>query len=181
MTRIIFNQRFLSFITITMAFFSCKTAELPTVPEVDLDSYAGKWHEIARLPASFQNGCSCTTAEYALREGYVEVLNRCYDTNSFAWRQSKGKAKSVKGSNNSRLKVTFFWPFYGDYYIIALDKGYQYAMVGTPSRKYLWILSREKNMDQTVLQDLVRQANELGFDTEKLIFNEYECDEHSNE
>jgi apolipoprotein D and lipocalin family protein len=160
-----------------MAFslFSCKTVDLPTVDKVDLDRYTGHWHEIARLPASFQKDCSCTTADYALKENYVEVVNRCYDVESAKWKESKGKAKVVSGSGNSRLKVSFFWPFYGDYYIIALDKDYQYAMVGTPSRKYLWILAREKNLDEQVKNELIKKAKELGFDTSQLIFNAFEC------
>jgi apolipoprotein D and lipocalin family protein len=115
--------------------------ELEVEPHVELEKYLGKWYEIAHLPARFQEGCSETTAVYSLsRDGNVSVLNECRRKGKI--KQAKGKAKVVDKATGAKLKVIFFWPFYGDYWIIKLGHNYEYAVVGTPDRRYLWILSR---------------------------------------
>jgi apolipoprotein D and lipocalin family protein len=121
---------------------------------VDLSRYAGKWYEIARLPNRFQRDCACnTTATYTLRaDGKITVLNEC--------RQADGRQKSAKGTArvadatglNTKLKV--FWPFSGDYWITDLDPEYRWAVVGEPGRRYLWILSRQPQMDTTLYQQI---------------------------
>lgn len=147
--------------------FGCSKRSLPTVDQVDLERYAGKWYEIASFPMRFQRGCSCTTAEYTpTGKGYVEVLNRCIKNGEPT--SAEGKAFPVEGSNNSRLRVQFFWPFRGDYYVIALADDYRYAMVGSPSREYLWILNRSPQMDPDTFQMLKEEAESLGFDTSRL-------------
>ena len=146
-------------------------APLEVVPSVDLSRYAGKWYEIARLPNRFQRDCAGdTSATYTLRaDGKIIVLNQC--------RQADGRRKSVKGTArvadskgpNTKLKVTFFWPFTGDYWIIDLDPEYRWAVVGEPGRRYLWILNREPQMDMALYQQIVERAKQRGFDTEKLL------------
>jgi apolipoprotein D and lipocalin family protein len=141
------------------------------VPSVDLARYAGKWHEIARLPNWFQRGCaSGTTATYTLRpDGKIDVLNEC--------RAADGKLKTAKGSAkvasangpNTKLKVTFFWPFSGDYWIIDLDPEYRWVVVGEPGRKYLWILGREPKMDDDLYRRLLERAMAQGYDVSKII------------
>jgi apolipoprotein D and lipocalin family protein len=141
---------------------------LEVVPHVDLKKYLGKWYEIAHLPAKFQEGCTDTTATYNLsKDGSISVLNEC--TRNGKVKQSKGKAKVVDKNSNAKLKVTFFWPFYGDYWIINLGKDYDYAVVGTPNRKYLWILSRTLQMDDELFSQLIEFAKAKGFDVSKLI------------
>jgi apolipoprotein D and lipocalin family protein len=126
---------------------SCKAQELQTVPKVDLQKYIGKWYDISHLPASFMKGCECTTAEYSVSgKGYINVLNSCVKKGK--WNKARGKAYVVPGSNNSKLKVSFFWPFKGDYWIIELADDYSYAVVGEKTRKYLWILSRTPQMNE---------------------------------
>ena len=114
-------------------------APLQTVPSVDLARYAGTWYEIASYPQRFQKGCTGTTATYTLRaDGGVEVLNRCArDSLNGRVTVARGRARVVDRSTNARLKVSFFWPFWGDYWIIDLGKDYEYAVVGPPSRTYL--------------------------------------------
>lgn len=150
-----------------------KASPLPeVVPFVDLKRYMGTWYEIASYPTSFQKGCTATKATYAmLDDGSVDVLNECRKGAPDAEpSRAKGKAKVVDGETNAKLKVTFFWPFYGDYWIIDLGKDYEYAVVGHPSRKYLWILSRTPQMDEVLYgQILERLKNEKGYDTTKLI------------
>jgi apolipoprotein D and lipocalin family protein len=138
------------------------------VPHVELEKYLGKWYEIAHLPARFQEGCSDTTATYTLSEdGSISVLNECIRNGKV--KQAKGKAKVVDKNTGAKLKVTFFWPFYGDYWIIKLGNDYDYAVVGTPNRKYLWILSRTPRMDDKLFTQLTEFARSKGFNVENLI------------
>ena len=138
------------------------------MPHVELKKYLGKWYEIAHLPARFQEGCSDTTATYTLSEdGSISVLNECRRNGKV--KQVKGKAKVVDKNSGAKLKVTFFWPFYGDYWIINLGDNYDYAVVGTPNRKYLWILSRTPQMDDKLFSRLKDFGKSKGFDVENLI------------
>jgi apolipoprotein D and lipocalin family protein len=141
---------------------------LEVVPHVELKKYLGKWYEIARLPARFQEGCTDTTATYTLSEdGSISVLNECRRNGKV--KQAKGKAKIIDKNSGAKLKVTFFWPFYGDYWIINLGKDYDYAVVGTPNRKYLWILSRTLQMDDKLFSQLIESVKSKGFNVNNLI------------
>ena len=141
---------------------------LEVVPHVELEKYLGKWYEIAHLPAKFQEGCNETTATYTLsKDGSISVLNQA--TKNGKMKQAKGKAKVVDKNSNAKLKVTFFWPFYGDYWIIKLGTNYDYSVVGTPNRKYLWILSRTPQMDDNLYLQIIEYVKSKGFDANKLI------------
>lgn len=144
--------------------------KLEVVQSVDLSRYVGRWYEIARLPNSFQKKCADTvTANYTLREdGKIEVINRCRKA-SGEYTTAKGNAKVVDKKTNAKLKVTFFWPFYGDYWILDVGPNYEYAVVGEPGRKYLWILSRSPQMDEALVQQLQQKMKAKGFNTEKMI------------
>lgn len=147
---------------------------LQTVPYVDLKKYAGKWYEIAAYPQRFQNGCTATTAEYtATDKGYIIVENRC-NKNSISGKQAyiKGKAFVEKNSGNAKLKVQFFWPFKGKYWIIDLADDYSYAVVSHPNKKYLWILSRTTKMDEATYQKIIIRLEEKGFDLTSLKITE---------
>lgn len=144
--------------------------DLQTVPYVDLKKYEGKWYEIASYPQKFQKGCHCTTAEYTLSDkGYVVVENRC-NKGSIHGKPSyiKGKAFVDKNSGNAKLKVQFFWPFKGKYWIIDLADDYSYAVVSHPNRKYLWILSRTPQMNDLVYQQIMMRLKDNGFDLSKI-------------
>jgi len=143
---------------------------LKTVDSVDLKKYAGKWYEIASYPQRFQKGCTNTTAKYTLSDkGYMIVENRC-NKDSINGKKSyiKGKAFVVKKSGNAKLKVQFFWPFRGKYWIVDLDKDYSYAVVSHPNKKYLWILSRTPQMDEKTYQQIINRLIEKGFDINKI-------------
>ena len=143
-------------------------ADPAVVEKVDLSRYMGTWHEIARFPNRFQRGCTCTTATYSLRpDGKVAVVNRCGTATGPA-KQSQGWAKVVDPASNAKLKVTFFWPFFGDYWVLALDPDYRHVLVGTPNRKYLWILAREPRLEESTYQALVARAAALEFDVARL-------------
>ena len=144
------------------------------VPEprlgVDLQKYLGKWHELARYEASFQVGCEAVTAEYSLRDdGMVKVLNSCHqDTPTGTLRSAEGKAKIVEGANGAKLKVSFFGPFYGDYWVLDRAADYSWSIVGEPSGKYLWLLSRNAPVSEEQYQAHVKRIAELGYDVKLL-------------
>lgn len=158
-------------LTILMNPATTKSQTLQTVSNVDLKKYCGKWYEIASYPQRFQKGCNCTTAEYTLSEkGFVIVENRC-NKDSVDGKQSyiKGNAFVENNSGNAKLKVQFFWPFRGKYWIIDLADDYSYAVVSHPNRKYLWILSRTPKLDNTIYQQILSRLKEKGFNLSKLI------------
>ena len=143
---------------------------LRTVEKVDLKRYLGRWYEVARLPNRFQKGCVGSTADYSLREdGEISVINSCRNEQDGSLEQVTGRAWIVDTASNAQLKVTFFWPFRGDYWIIELGKEYEYAVVGTPSRKYLWILSRTASMDDSLYNAILQRAAQQGFDAGAVI------------
>ena len=164
---------------LTMAsFLSCKTSQdLPTVEKVDIQKYRGVWYEIARLPNSFEKGLECVTATYTLKDnGKIGVLNKGHFTEKEnVSKTAKGTAWVPDEEYPGRLKVTFFWPFSGNYYIMALDEDYQYALVGDPSRKYLWILSRTKTLDEAIYSKLMDHAKKNGFPIDQVIRVNQNC------
>lgn len=150
---------------------SCKTSTtLTTVGEVDIKKYSGLWYEIASYPTTFQKNCYCTTAEYTINnKGVVGVENSCLkDSVNGKKAGIKGKAFVVKNTNNTQLKVQFFWPFKGDYWIIGLADDYSWAVVSAPNRKYLWILSRTKTMDENTYHKIIELIKLKGLDPQKL-------------
>ena len=137
------------------------------VPEpakaVELDRYLGKWFEMARYEAPFQKDCDGVTADYALREdGKISVVNSC--TRDGKRTTADGKAKIVEGSGNAKLKVSFFGPFYGDYWILDRAEDYSWAIVGEPSGRYLWMLTREAQPEPAVRALIEARVRELGYD-----------------
>ena len=161
----------------TLIYISCRYAtaasgqpQVTTAPKVDLQKYMGKWHEISRLEHNFQKYCIGSHAEYNLRsDGEVEVINRCIDERDGSTKEAKGRAWSIDPASNSRLKVSFFWPFRGDYWIIELGEKYEYSVVGSPDRKYLWILAREPVMDETLYITIVERLRKQGFPVDNLV------------
>jgi len=152
---------------------ACATSRQPklqTVDAVDLSRYAGKWYEIASIPVWFQRRCARgTNAEYTPNpDGSIRVVNTCYDKDGKTISVT-GRATVVPNTGNAKLKVGFFGPFTGDYWIIALDKtDYSWALVGHPSRKYLWILSRTPEISEALYEKIVAEAVLQGYDATKL-------------
>lgn len=147
------------------------------VSSVDLNRYSGKWYEIARYPNRFQDQCTGnTTATYTIKEaGNLEVLNQCLKKDG-KLDAAKGAGKVVDRSSNAKLKVRFapgflsvFGFVWGDYWIIDLGPNYEYSVVGDPDRKYLWILSREPEIKESVYREILRRVEDQGFDSGKLI------------
>ncbi len=140
---------------------------LQVVSAVDLSRYAGLWYEIASYPNRFQEGCFGSTANYTVRDdGTVGVVNQCrIGAPDGPLSSVSGSAWVVDETTRAKLKVRFFWPFSGDYWIIGLGKDYEYAVVGHPARQYLWILGRTPRMDEglykRILEDLEKQAYDV--------------------
>lgn len=151
---------------------------LETVSAVDLSSYTGKWYEIARLPNRFQKNCAGeVTADYSLQDdNQLKVVNMCSQETGQTT-TAEGQARlAVKNGTNSKLKVRFapswlsWLPMvWGDYWIIDLASDYSYSVVGTPDRKYLWILSRTPRMDEAIYQRIIKQTAAKGFDVSRLV------------
>lgn len=149
---------------------------LRTVDKVDLSRYVGKWHEIARFPNRFQEGCRDTTATYSLREdGKIRVVNECKKGQELD--RADGIAEVVDTESWAKLRVNFVPEWirwigvgWGNYWIIDLGPNYEYAVVSEPSREYLWILSREPRLSKTVFERISSRLKEQGFhDLSKLI------------
>ncbi|WP_282016227.1 lipocalin family protein [Marinifilum flexuosum] len=154
---------------------SCKGQESvidnSVVKDLNIDRYLGKWYEIARFDHSFERGLVGVTAEYSMREdGKIKVVNSGYK-GSLDGEKSEaiGKAKIPNPNIPSKLKVSFFWIFYGDYFVLELDDDYQWAIVGSNTDKYLWILSRKPQMDDQLYLELLNKLQARGYDTSKLI------------
>jgi len=145
------------------------SSPLTSVSAVDLNRYLGTWYEIYRLPNRFE-GTDCVTvsAQYALKDdGNVSVLNTCLKKDGP--KVANGTAKVVPGSNNAKLKVSFFRPFYGDYWVIDLAEDYSWVLVGEPAGKYFWILARQKQLDSKSEEALLAKAEKLGYQRKDLI------------
>ena len=152
-----------------------KTIDKSTVKEFNLQRYLGKWYEIARYDHRFERGMSGVTATYKLSpDGSISVLNAGYkrDTHGRSkFRRAVGRAKIPDTARPGRLKVSFFLWFYSDYYILELDReGYNYALIGSSSDKYLWILSRTPQLPEDVKRLLLTAALRRGYDTNRLLW-----------
>ena len=145
-----------------------------TITVFDLNRYLGKWYEVARYDHAFERGLVGTTAEYSLREdGKIRVLNSGYlDTLDGSYQESIGKAKPNSNGKPGQLQVSFFGPFYGNYYILDLAPDYSYSVVGSSSPKYLWILSRTPHLSAEVQSNILSNLQKRGYDTTKLIWVE---------
>lgn len=141
------------------------------VQNFELDRYLGKWYEIARFDHTFERGLVGVTAEYSIRDdGKIKVVNSGFRETLDGKRSvATGKAKIPNKQVPAKLKVSFFWIFYADYFVLELDKEYQWAIVGSKSDKYLWILSRSPQMDDDLYKELLNKAAERGYDVSKLI------------
>jgi apolipoprotein D and lipocalin family protein len=151
---------------------------MKTVPEVDLNRYAGTWYEIARLPNSFEKKLKCPTATYTIRDdGKIKVVNKGhYITNPSKINTATGVAWVPDKSAPGKLKVSFFWPFNGNYWILYLDKDYKFVLIGEPGLKYLWILARDKKLDDNIYTMLLQKSVEVGYDLRPLIKVDQDCE-----
>lgn len=168
------NYRYL-FLLFPIFLFSCSSKTIPdgavAVKSFDKSKYLGKWYEIARLDFYFERGLNNTTAFYTLNEdGSIKVVNRGYDAAKKVWKESVGKAKFVGEENVGMLKVSFFGPFYGGYNVIALDSNYQYALVAGEELDYLWILSRQTSIPDSIKNEYLQIAQKIGFKTNDLVW-----------
>ena len=150
--------------------------ELPVVAHVDVDRYLGTWYEISSFPQSFQKGCTETTATYKLRDdGELDVINRCMKDGELD--VAEGRARIVDPKTNAKLEVSFFRPFWGDYWIIDLADDYSYAVVGHPGRDYLWILSRTRQLPRLTYDGIIARLKANGYELDRLKMTEQKTEE----
>jgi len=145
---------------------------LTTAPYVDLEHYLGRWYEIARLENGFEKGCEGVTADYSRRDdGLISVVNTCRqgapDGKS---KVAEGRARVVDETTGSKLKVSFFGPFWGDYWVLWLAEDYALSLVGEPSGRYLWILARTPIIDAQTKSHALERLRALGYDVSKLYY-----------
>ncbi len=143
---------------------------LESVDTLETERYLGLWYEIAKYPFRFEKGLVGVTAEYSLRDdGKIRVVNGGNkETLDGERTTSEGKAWAPDPEHPERLKVQFFWPFKGDYWVIALDPEYRWSVVGEPKRRYLWILSRTPTLPTDIYESIVTRITELGYDVSRL-------------
>lgn len=158
--------------------FSSAPVGNSSVPEpakpVELSRYLGRWYELGSYPAAFQDGCSATHATYSLaQDGGIRVLNSCRKGSITGKEEiAEGRAEVVEGSGNAKLKVSFFGPFYGDYWVLDHAADYSWSIVGEPSGRYLWLLSRSAHPSNATLKHLENRAAEMGYDLKILKWTE---------
>ncbi|MBP1617784.1 MAG: lipocalin [Bacteroidetes bacterium] len=145
------------------------------VKPFDVDKYLGKWYEICRLDFYWEKGLSQVTAEYSKNpDGTIQVNNRGFSDKKGKWQQSIGKAKPVSGITTGALKVSFFGPFYGGYNVVKIDPKYKYALVFGKNTDYMWILSREKTIPDSIKDEYIQYAIQTGCDTSELVWTRQE-------
>ena len=141
-----------------------------SVTMVDQSRWMGRWYQIARLPNRFQKGCTGSYTDFSLRDdGQINVINSCRNEKDGSLRQEKGRAWVIEPNTNARIKVSFFWPFRSEYWVIGLGKEYEYTVVASPNRKYLWILSRTADMNDDLYGDIMKEVERQGFDIKKVL------------
>ncbi len=158
-----------------LAFSSCATIPkgATAVKPFDKTRYLGKWYEVARMDFRFERNLNQTTANYSVNDdGTIRVVNRGFNYVENEWSEAVGKAKQTGESDEAKLKVSFFGPFYAPYNVIALDDQYRYALVAGKNLKYLWILSRETSVPDDIKEKYLKIAGDIGYDTEALIWVE---------
>jgi lipocalin len=143
---------------------------MSVIQELDINNYLGTWYEIARFPNKFEKDLVGVTATYSLNDdGKIKVINKGYQkTLNGTPSEAIGKAKIPDPNQPGKLKVSFFWIFYADYFILELDNNYLYALIGSSSSKYLWILCRTPQMESSVYEMLLEKAKKRGYDLTKL-------------
>ena len=161
-------------LAVLLGLAGCSTAPPPGLTAVtpfDLNRYAGKWYEIARMDHSFERGLSDVSATYRLQtDGSVQVVNRGFDTARKDWKEAVGTALFTGDANRGALKVSFFGPFYGGYNVVALDPDYRWSLVVGPDLGYVWILARDRQLTPEVREQVLAQARKFGIEVERLIW-----------
>ncbi|WP_395092275.1 lipocalin family protein [Vaginella massiliensis] len=147
-----------------------KKVEFKTVQAFELKKFLGRWYEIARIDFKYEKNLSNCIAKYIINDdGSFVVINTGYDKKKKIWKKSEGKAKVVD-EKNGKLKVSFFSFFYNALNVVDIDENYQNALLAGKNHDYLWILSRDKEIDDSVRERFLTKAKSLGYDTNRLLW-----------
>jgi apolipoprotein D and lipocalin family protein len=145
-----------------------------TAAYVDLYRYLGDWYDLGHYPAWFQRNSYGTMAHYSLdTDGSIKVVNTSYKGPDGPLKTATAKAWVADKTSNAKLKVQFYWPFSGDYWILEVDPDYQWAIVGHPAREYLWLLSREPFISTRLLDSLLEKVSGHGYEPERIVWEEH--------
>ena len=166
-------MRFVIVITAFFAASACasppanRTSSTPleVVSSVDLERYLGRWYEVARFPNGFERDCFAVTATYSRKQdGTIKVINSCRKGSVDGPEEiADGTAIVADAASNAKLEVSFFWPFSGDYWVLDVADDYQWALVGEPSGRYLWILSRQPHLTAETKAMLIGKLQAQGY------------------
>ncbi|MBE0490916.1 MAG: lipocalin family protein [Sulfurospirillum sp.] len=167
--RLIIFSVFISFLLLGC---STKPSTLQSVAKVDIEKYSGDWYEIARYENRFEKDCIGARANYTPKGSSIEVINTCFNAEGKKIAQAKGSAYATQDSHNAKLRVSFFWPFYGNYWIILLPSDYRYAVISEPKKEYLWILAREKTLLSSDKKEILDFLHVNGYDAQKLFWTQ---------
>ena len=160
----------LALVCLALSGSACANEPLDVAPNVDLARFQGQWFEIAKLPRLTQANCTATTAFYKLRDGGMDVVNECHlDKVDGKLKSSAARVSTTAEGTAAKLSIDV-GGFFGDYWILEVGENYEYAVVGVPSRDYLWILSRTPKLDQTKLDGILARTRAAKFDTSRLEF-----------
>jgi apolipoprotein D and lipocalin family protein len=177
MTELYIKQIIILVMITALSFGSCRSEkpenmDMSTIEELDLNRYMGTWYEIARFDHSFERGLEGVSATYSLRpDGKITVINQGYKNSTDGkLKVAKGKARQPDPDDPGKLEVAFFLFFYADYYILELEQNYRWALIGSSSDKYLWILSRTPLLEKETISEILEKAARRGYDTNKLIW-----------
>lgn len=163
-------------VCLSLILSACATTLDPDIVPVsnfNADKYLGQWYEIARIENRFEKNLSQVTANYSYRDdGGIKVVNRGFNEKTGKWEEAVGKAYFVGDENTGHLKVSFFGPIYGPYVVFELDENYQNSFVTNHNKKYLWFLSRNKEVSPLIKEKFLSKVDQMGFDTDELIWVE---------
>jgi apolipoprotein D and lipocalin family protein len=147
-----------------------------TVDKVDLDRFMGTWHTISAFPSKNQKVCRCDTITFTKPdEGDITITTQCIRKDSKRMSSRNGTVSPIEGSQNSKLRVYLFWPLSGQFWILKIDPEYQYALVGSPNYKKLWIFSRKSTLDPAIKQTLLDYAKQQGYTVENMVMLDQDC------
>lgn len=170
---------FIALASLLVSCSSVKPEKAEPITNFEVNKYLGTWYEITRFDFKFEKDLNNTSAQYSLdNNGNIKVLNSGYNYVKKEWTKADGTAKFRQDNTTAALKVSFFGPFYSGYNVVALDKEYKYALIAGKDLDYLWILSREKTIPESIKANYLEIAKQIGYDTSRLIWVEHNTNEN---
>lgn len=178
--RLIKTVLFTAFIVLSVnTITSCKSGTIPDhikpIEPFDVNKYNGEWYEIARFDFKHEKDLSNVTANYSLNnDGSIKVVNKGFNYVKNKWEEANGKAKFTSSKNIGSLQVSFFGPFYAGYHIVMLEPNYNSVLIFGDDTDYIWILSRDKTINESTKEKYLAKAKEAGYDLNRLVWTKHD-------